>query len=186
MHAATRVAQQRHFWHELQAVTRQRDFALHLAAIHVQRGQMQMKLEPSLARGFAAIQNMSSQRRQGGGLHHFQYFVERAMGLGGNFHIGLIPVGHACLRLFHHDGGMTQKALGLAHRHGVAVKHQLARQARQGRPGLFTGAEQVVRHKLVVHIVHLRADVEFALSGLFKRYVVQLALDAEVHRTGLP
>ena len=107
------------------------------------------------------------------------------MGLGADIDFGLVPVGNAGLRLFHRNRGMAQKALGLAHLHGVAVKHHLARQFGQRRPGLFAGAQQVVRHELIRHIVHLGVDLKLALAGLFKRHMVQLALDAKAHRAGL-
>ena len=185
LHIAAQLAECGHLGHQLQRIARQRHFTLYLAALHMHSGQMQSEAELGIARGLAAIQSMGSQRRQGRALNQVQHIAQGSMSLGVDLHLGQVPVGHSGLRFINHDGGMPQKALGLAHLHGVAVEHQLARQPGQRRPGLFARAQQIAGHKLVVHIMHLGTDVEFALARLFKRHMLELALDAEVHCTGL-
>ena len=54
-HAATRLTEHGDIGHELQGIARQRDFAMHRAAFHMQGGQMQLEVEPGIARGTTTI-----------------------------------------------------------------------------------------------------------------------------------
>ncbi|KAF1051150.1 MAG: hypothetical protein GAK34_01619 [Delftia tsuruhatensis] len=184
---ATQLAQVRCLVIELQRVARQRDQPGHLAAVQVVDGQLQLQGQLRGARGLAAVQHVPGQRRQGRGLDHPQHVGQRALALGGDGHLGVGQVGNAGLDVAHLQLRIAgELAARIAHGHGGAVKHQLAGQIDQGRPGRLAMREQMGRHIFIVHVMQLGRDVELALAGLVGGYVVQVAAHLEVHRARAP
>ena len=99
----------------------------------------------------------------------------------------MLQILNAGVHLGHLQGGaLAQGGVCLVDLQLHAVNDQLTIQVGQHRPGQISRLLQAGRHIRQLGTCDLRGDFERPIFGVNQRQLVNLALDLETHRTGLP
>ena len=175
----------RHIRRELHIVARQLHIALHLRVIDVVDRQAQLQLEVGIAVDLGGIQRVLRELRDMGLSDQPQHVGERSARVGIDPHHGMFEVGNLRAGVEHlHLRQPAQRAVRVVHVHARAVKHQLAGQPGEHRPGQLARWLDRGWHIGVIDVLHLRGNAELAQPRLAEREVMQIALDAELHLGG--